>query len=73
MAIERVIIKNYRALRSADVKFSDNLNIIVGDRLLRTGDWSSISGRTNFQDGRYLDMYRVTSSSRTPYILTLFT
>ena len=31
MTIERVIIKNYRALQSTDVKFSDNLSIIVGD------------------------------------------
>jgi len=31
MTIERVIIRNYRTLRSADVRFSDALNIIVGD------------------------------------------
>jgi len=31
MTIERAIIKNYRTLRSADVRFSDALNIIVGD------------------------------------------
>ncbi|MED5549259.1 MAG: AAA family ATPase [Pseudomonadota bacterium] len=31
MAIERVVIRNYRTLRSADVKFSDTLNIVVGD------------------------------------------
>jgi energy-coupling factor transporter ATP-binding protein EcfA2 len=31
MAIERVIIKNYRALRSTDVSLNSELNIIVGD------------------------------------------
>lgn len=31
MPIERVIIKNYRALESADVRFGDDFNIIVGD------------------------------------------
>jgi putative ATP-dependent endonuclease of the OLD family len=31
MPIERVIIKNYRALKKTDVKFSDGINIIVGD------------------------------------------
>ncbi len=31
MTIQRVIVKNYRALRSADVKLSDGLNVIVGD------------------------------------------
>jgi len=31
VTIERVIIKNYRTLRSADLKFGRNINIIVGD------------------------------------------
>ena len=31
MAIQRVIVKNYRALRSADVNLADGLNVIVGD------------------------------------------
>ena len=31
MTIKRVIVKNYRALRNADVSLSDSLNIIVGD------------------------------------------
>lgn len=31
MAITRVIIKNYRALRSTDITFDKSLNIIVGD------------------------------------------
>ena len=31
MTIERVIIKNYRALRSTDIRLGDNVNIIVGD------------------------------------------
>jgi len=29
--IERVIIKNYRAIRDANIKFGDNVNIIVGN------------------------------------------
>lgn len=31
MTIERVIIRNYRTLRSADVEFAPGLNIVVGD------------------------------------------
>lgn len=31
MAIERVIIKNYRVLKDVDIKFNENLNIIVGN------------------------------------------
>lgn len=31
MTIKRVIVKNYRALRSADVRLADGLNVIVGD------------------------------------------
>lgn len=31
MPIERVIVKNYRALQDVDVKFNRDLNIIVGD------------------------------------------
>jgi len=31
MTIERVIIRNYRALRSTDIRFDDDVNIIVGD------------------------------------------
>ena len=31
MTIERVIVKNYRALRSADITLDPELNVIVGD------------------------------------------
>ena len=31
MPIERVVIKNYRTLKHTDVKFGENINIIVGD------------------------------------------
>ncbi len=31
MPIERVVIRNYRAIRHADVKFVEGINIIVGD------------------------------------------
>lgn len=31
MGIERVIIKNYRALRSVDIRLNSSLNVIVGD------------------------------------------
>ena len=31
MPIERVIVKNYRALKHADVRFGESFNIIVGD------------------------------------------
>jgi putative ATP-dependent endonuclease of the OLD family len=31
MSIERVIVKNYRKLASADIRFRPDFNIIVGD------------------------------------------
>jgi predicted ATP-dependent endonuclease of OLD family len=31
MTIERVIVKNYRGLRSADIRFGSSINVIVGD------------------------------------------
>ena len=31
MSIERVIIKNYRALASTDISLGSDLNVIVGD------------------------------------------
>ena len=31
MSIERVIVRNYRVLRSADVRLRHDLNVIVGD------------------------------------------
>lgn len=31
MAIERVIVKNYRGLRSADIQFGSSINVIVGN------------------------------------------